>query len=232
MTAKWWIWHDVDRSPYLNMAIDELLLQHSHKWQEPLIRLYGWNCPSVSIGYVQNFTAAPQNGYKIVRRPTGGGVVLHDNDFTYTIIVPVAHPVFKLERIESYHVFHRAIKNALAELGKDTNLSEREDLPVDRATMQCFSSPTRYDVVADGIKFAGAAQRRTKNGILHQGSIKLAAADGNKNKLADFFLKNIKSEFSIQFEEFHADNDFMNEAETLSLNKYATPAWNMSKMDK
>jgi lipoate-protein ligase A len=229
MKTTWWIWHDTARSPYLNMAIDELLLLHSDQWQQPVIRLYDWEVSSASIGYVQNFTAAPASGYTVVRRPTGGGVVLHDNDLTYTVIVPATHHINTLDRVESYHLFHRAVKLALSELGRDTTLSDCKITAVDRATMQCFLSPTRYDVVADGIKFAGAAQRRTKHGILHQGSIKLSAANGNKSSLAEKLLNAFQKEFSVTLKNFNISNGFLKEAMELAANKYATSSWNVLK---
>ena len=226
---EWFLWRDGSRSPYENMAIDELLLLRATELARPLIRIYDWNRPSVSIGYVQKYEAAPQQGYTIVRRPTGGGVVFHNVDLTYTAVIPAGHAICALDRMESYRVFHRAILRLLAHFGHHGQLSPDECGPVDRATMQCFTTPTRYDVVCDHAKYAGAAQRRTREGILHQGSIAIKAADGDKEALAQNLISSLATEFSLRWRPFIPTEGFMAAAEELSRNKYAMPEWNVTR---
>ena len=84
---QWYLYIDTAHDPFYNMAMDEVLLHSAKGLGAPLIRMYDWDCPSVSIGYVQHYDAAPNDKYTVVRRPTGGGVVYHDNDLTYTAIV-------------------------------------------------------------------------------------------------------------------------------------------------
>jgi len=153
------------------MAADEILLETAAARERPLLRFYGWDRPAVSIGCVQSLSAAPA-GYAVVRRPTGGGVVYHDYDFTYTVVVPANHWLNGLNRLESYDRINQAVQTALSDLHYQASLSQAE-IPheVDRLTMVCFANPTRYDVLHDGAKVAGSAQRRTKDGILHQGSL-------------------------------------------------------------
>ncbi len=225
---KWILWEDEDRSPYMNMAIDELLLEK--KLPMPLLRIYGWDRPSISIGYVQDYFAAPQKGCTIVRRPTGGGIVFHEKDLTYTVVVPSSHEINKLDRLESYHVFHRGALRALSKFGLEGALSQSKMAPVDRASMRCFSSPTRYDVVCGEKKYAGAAQRRGKNGILHQGSISLEASGGDRSALARELMAGIKNEFMVDFEKFVPEKEFIEKATILANEKYATEKWNIEKI--
>ncbi len=227
--GNWLLWLDGSHSPYENMAIDELLLAEVARSGMPLIRIYDWNCPSVSIGYVQKYEAAPQHGYTIVRRPTGGGVVFHDTDLTYTAVIPAPHPICALDRVESYHVFHRAVLRTLAAFGRHGQLAPNECGPVDRATMQCFTTPTRYDVVCDHTKYAGAAQRRGRDGILHQGSIALKAADGDKDALIAQLIKCFEEEFKIRFESYHPADRLLSEARQLAAGKYSRPEWNVTR---
>ncbi len=229
MTTQWYLWLDESHSPYVNMAIDELLLERAMELDAPLIRIYGWDRPSVSIGYVQKYSAAPQTGYTIVRRPTGGGVVFHDADLTYTAVVPAEHSICKLDRVESYHVFHRAVLRMLSALGLAGSLAPDEAGPVDRATMQCFTTPTRYDVLSQGKKYAGAAQRRGKTGILHQGSISLKAADGDHEQLSRELIQGLKEEFQIDFKNYVPECKLYDTAENLVKTKYSTEAWNISR---
>ncbi|OGV40066.1 MAG: hypothetical protein A2020_13790 [Lentisphaerae bacterium GWF2_45_14] len=230
---KWLLWEDIDRSPFLNMAIDELLLEKSSPDEMPILRIYGWDRPSISIGYVQDFAAAEAPGYTVVRRPTGGGVVYHDKDLTYTVIIPAGHTINKLGRLDSYHVLHHAVLNALENLGhKEAGLSPDEMPPVDRATMQCFTTPTRYDVISMGRKFAGSAQRRTKKGILHQGSISLDASDGNKNLLIKTIISGFIKILALDFISYMPDDALLTEASDLAEKKYKTTEWNMGESEK
>lgn len=225
----WYLWLDTDRNPYANMAIDETLLLNINKIGAPVIRIYGWDTPSVSIGYVQDLAAVKSEKYTVVRRPTGGGIVYHDKDLTYTAVVPAKHAICKLDRMESYHVFHRAIMKVLAFFGLNASLSDDSHPVPDRATMQCFVTPTRYDVLCDSQKYAGAAQRRTRDGILHQGSITLNAAKGDRKLLADQLITALQEEFHIDFKDFNADEAFMKSAMELEQLKYSKESWNQSK---
>ncbi|MFA7230253.1 MAG: biotin/lipoate A/B protein ligase family protein [Victivallaceae bacterium] len=228
-SGKWFLWLDEKRSPYLNMSIDELLLTDSASTGAPVVRFYGWDRPAVSIGYVQSYDAAPHHTHTVVRRPTGGGVVYHNHDLTYTVVIPAGHQICELDRTESYHVFHRAIQCALGEFGVQASLSSSESAPVDRATMQCFVTPTRYDVVGNGKKYAGAAQRRTRDGILHQGSIDLAVADGNRELLIEKLITALQTQFAIEFIEFNVSKSLFDRATALAGTKYSTEEWNKHK---
>jgi lipoate-protein ligase A len=229
---KWFLWEDSDRSPFMNMALDELLLENASEIGSPLIRIYGWDRPSISIGYVQDYNAAKKDGFTIVRRPTGGGIVYHDNDLTYTAVIPASHPINKLDRMESYHVFHRAAMRALAFFGLNASLAQSETPTPDRATMKCFTTPTRYDLICEEKKLAGAAQRRTKNGILHQGSISLEASKGNKKLLSEKLQAGIIDEFIVDYIEFAPEPLLMKEASRLADEKYASDKWNIEKKYK
>jgi lipoyl(octanoyl) transferase len=227
--TQWYIYLDSAHDPFYNMAMDETLLQEAEKIAIPLIRIYDWDRPSTSIGYVQRYDAVANDKHTIVRRPTGGGVVYHDHDLTYTAVVPADNPICKLNRIDSYHVFHEAILQTLSEFGLEGSLSPDECGSVDRATMQCFTTPTRYDVVAAGKKYAGAAQRRTKTGILHQGSINLEVLECDKKLLTKKLLTAFEKQFNMQFIDFKPDSVLLKQAMELAEKKYATDNWNKHK---
>ena len=202
---KWLFWDDRARAPQENMNIDSQLLRvHAPEVNTPIIRFYDWDRPSVTIGYVQKPEAVPERDrYTVVKRPTGGGIVYHDNEFTYTVVVPEAHWIARLDRVESYHVIHKAIVRALSCVGLKCLLSDTKDTLSDRATMRCFTTPTKYDVllVKDGEtaprKGSGAAQRRTKEGILHQGSISLDVANVDKKTLSTLLAEAFEQEFGV-----------------------------------
>jgi lipoyl(octanoyl) transferase len=154
-------------SAAMNMAIDEALLRCI---SAPMLRVYRWARPAVSFGYFEKWgpvqSAHPQR--ELVRRWTGGGVVLHGEDWTYSLLVPEACDFARVSAVESYGAIHDALTRALRDHGIDASVSENTHAKISQA---CFENAVRHDVLHDGKKIAGAAQRRTQFGLLHQGSI-------------------------------------------------------------
>ena len=226
---QWLYWEDGTHDPYFNMSMDEVLLSNSTLQENRvLVRIYRWDRPSVSFGSAQICPRELEEKYTLVRRPTGGGVVYHDVDLTYTVVVPPEHKIMQLDRMESYKVFHEALLLKMTEDGVDAVLENVGSEHVDRATMQCIVSPSRFDLVApSGSKYAGAAQRRTRMGILHQGSIKLEAARGDWEKLRDELLQSLEMKFDIEFTKWQPRQSVVDEAEKLAREKYATEKWNI-----
>jgi len=124
----------------------------------------------VSIGYFAPWREAEsaRPGWPACRRWTGGGVVVHDGDFTFSLVAPRAESWSVLRPDESYRVLHLALASALHHTGCGATLFNGET----QGAAACFAKPVRYDVVDGTRKVAGGAQRRTKRGLLHQGSIR------------------------------------------------------------
>jgi len=230
---SWLLWCDASHSPYLNMAIDELLLEESFNAKIPILRFYGWDRPSLSIGYIQKFNELTHQGYTVVRRPTGGGVVYHDIDMTYTVVIPQNHKLASTNRLESYKIFHDLIIEALKMINIKAEFVETTNEPKERSTMKCFSAPVRFDITATEkdpngkiSKIAGAAQRRTKFGILHQGSIVIENIDKYQKELQDGMIKIFENKMNIAFTNFMPSSQFLINAEQLSSEKYSTEKWN------
>jgi lipoate-protein ligase A len=220
----WFFWPDTAHDPYFNMAADELLLELAPELGGVLLRVYGWDRPAMSIGRAQRHPAEPAAGVTTVRRPTGGGFVRHDGELTYTVVVPPEHPIGRLSRPESYRAFHAAMQS---EFEVETRLAETGSEPDDRAAMQCFVSPSRDDLLSpEGVKYAGAAQRRTRNGILHQGSIRLDVAGGDRVELTKKLLAAFTRHFHADLQLWTVPEGFREQAEQLALKKYASPDWN------
>jgi lipoyl(octanoyl) transferase len=160
--------HDPEpHSAAFNMALDEALLLLS---PTPVLRIYRWSQPSVSFGYFGRFAAvaAAWAGRELVRRMTGGGTVTHGEDITYTLTAPLSHPLAQMTARESYRVVHAALARWLLHRGISVSLAGS---PSEQGNGACFESPVESDVLAAGRKLAGAAQRRTREGLLLQGSI-------------------------------------------------------------
>ena len=227
MSESWLLWRDGTHDPFFNMSMDEILLEEASSLGAPLIRTYRWDRPSLSIGSSQLYPESEEARYAIVRRPTGGGNVYHDVDLTYTAVIPAGHSLTDLNRMDSYRIFHEAMLPMLAALGVAAELKSDETPNVDRATMKCFVSPSKFDIVAEaGSKYAGAAQRRTRSGILHQGSIRLSAAGGDWKKLNAALLDALQGFFGVTFRAMPIPPEWIERAETLARSKYETEEWN------
>ncbi len=194
---KQWAFIDSgERSPSYNMALDEALLKwHSEGVIPPVIRFYGWNPPTLSIGYFQrlerdiNMEAVKNHGLGFVRRPTGGRAVLHDKEVTYSVIVNEDYPEMPSTVTEAYRVISEGLLIGFQKLGLDAYFAvpetdeEKAELRAPRSGV-CFDSPSYYELVVEGRKVAGSAQTRQKGVILQHGSILL---DIDEDKLFDCF---------------------------------------------
>ncbi|MDF1507593.1 biotin/lipoate A/B protein ligase family protein [Robertmurraya sp. DFI.2.37] len=193
------IWGFIDSgdcSPSFNMALDEALLDwHSEGSIPPIIRFYGWNPATLSIGYFQrvekeiNMEAVRKHRLGFVRRPTGGRGVLHEHELTYSVIVSEDYPDMPKTVTEAYRVISEGILQGFQQLGMDAYFAvpkteeDRESLKNPRSAV-CFDAPSWYELVVEGRKVAGSAQTRQKGVILQHGSILL---DLDEDKLFSLF---------------------------------------------
>jgi lipoate-protein ligase A len=206
-----------DSAPHaaaLNMAIDEALLQTT---PVSLLRFYRWSEPSVSFGYFGQFNEAQQfaEGRTLVRRWTGGGIVPHGDDLTYSLIVCASDPSFQFSSGEIYRTVHEAIACSLRSMGIRTALAQ-EATP--KITDSCFANPVVADVIEGGRKVAGAAHRRTRAGLLHQGSIQRDGLDLR-------FRNELSMALSRRTSAGKINANVIEMAEKLAAGKYATEAW-------
>lgn len=170
-----------------NMQMDAKLLENLSGQERPILHLYEWEKPSVTFGYFVkpeqflDLEQAHQRGLDLARRPTGGGVVFHLWDLAFSVLVPAKSELFSTNTLDNYNLINRVVKEVVKEfIGVEEELALiPDDAPFqDRAcTHFCMARPTKYDVMLEGKKIAGAAQRKTKDGFLHQGTIALLRPD-------------------------------------------------------
>ena len=175
-----------------NMALDFLLLQRPANPAAVRFRHYEWRGPACTFGFGQKiafvraslpFCTPPfpaDERVDLCRRPTGGGIVDHRNDWTYSLVIPRGHALYDERAARSYQIVHQAIADALAALGQPVEVNRRapeaaEGEPAGPGI--CFRRAELHDVVnrATGAKVAGAAQKRNSRGLLFQGSIEKGA---------------------------------------------------------
>lgn len=178
-------------SPAFNMALDELMLEWLSKGEiGPTIRFYGWSPEGISIGRFQDadekidFRQAKKYGVEIVRRQTGGRAVLHDQELTYSIVVPETHPVMPHSVKEAYLVISKSLLEGFRELGISAEFAIPEGVREKAESAVCFDKSSWYELLVDGKKAAGSAQMRKKGIILQHGSIPIEI---DSVKLFDLF---------------------------------------------
>lgn len=170
-TEIWLLLRSGPGDPAWNMALDHALLEAAPRLGRPVLRFYGWTMPAATFGYTQRYAEAERLTplRPLIRRPTGGGVVPHEADWTYTLVFPPDHPWYALRARESYRRLHVWLQAAFARVGVSTQLAVE---PARGAPTHCFQRAEQFDVLRDGGgKVAGAAQRRTRSGLLIQGSV-------------------------------------------------------------
>jgi lipoyl(octanoyl) transferase len=221
------IYYDVAvHSAAMNMAIDEALLETA---VGPTIRFYRWRSPALSFGYFGKFSdvaiyAAERD---LVRRWTGGGIVFHGDDLTYSIVIPANDPVFDQSSIAIYEKIHRALCEGLNKIGTQAVVAGGVDpggpvvgmrAAASASGYNCFANPVRADVMMDGRKIAGAAQRRTRRGLLQQGSIQGFAMSTD---LAQRFAQALSANCS----ESEITKAILKQAQQVAHQKYGTESW-------
>jgi lipoate-protein ligase A len=166
-----------------NMALDEaLLVLHEAGTTPPTLRVYGWCQPTLSLGYAQpvqqevDLAACQAQGVAVIRRPTGGRAVLHDQEVTYSVVMPLILADGPQTITAHYHRIGMALAAALQALGLPVQLARPQvrSTPT-RALVSpaCFAALSRYELSVAGKKMVGSAQKRAQRALLQHGSIPL-----------------------------------------------------------
>ena len=218
-----------DETPHsaaMNMSIDEALLETT---AIPTVRFYRWRWPALSFGYFGKFcdVAIYATQHDLVRRWTGGGIVFHIDDLTYSLVIPATDRVFHQPSLAIYEKIHRALADALNGVGERAVVAgsvdcgrtvSRKHAAVNASRYNCFVNPVPADLMMDGRKIAGAAQRRTHRGLLQQGSIQGIAI---KAALAQKFADALSPGYRV----FAINEEILQRAHELAHQKYGSDSW-------
>jgi len=180
-----------------NMAIDESLIEYALLKPDdfkPVLRLYTWQPAGISLGYFQklekeiNIEACKKYGVDIVRRPTGGKAVLHDDELTYCFIFKMDNPD-DWTILDSFKKINEALLYGIRHMGIDCELVPYKKQTSASHTAVCFAAPTSYEIKINDKKVIGSAQMRRGSFILQHGSVPITL---DRGKLYNLF--NFKSE--------------------------------------
>ena len=211
-----------------NMALDEALVEAMPSLVTPVLRFYAWTEPAASFGYFQKYTQVEQMSSlrPLVRRPTGGGLVPHDADWTYSLAFPRGHDWYSLSAIESYERVHRWIQAALAKVGISTELAPE---PSKAELGQCFVGHEKFDLIWRGQKIAGAAQRRTRNGLLIQGSVQPGQERAQRAGWEKAMCETALLAPGEKWKDFTPDRTLGERVEKLVAQKYSQACYNQKR---
>lgn len=220
-------WLVVDSGPCetaFNMALDEALLLSARQTGHPVLRFYGWTQPAASFGYFQKIAEVERVARlrPLIRRPTAGGIVPHDADWTYSVVIPAGQEWYQSNAGKSYHRMHEWIRRAFEKMGIPTELAQdsRKSAPG-----ECFVGHEIHDVLWQRGKIAGAAQRRTRSGLLIQGSVQPPPLDLNRKAWQQAMCEVADADWKME----QPDAQVLNEAVRLAAEKYATQAYNRKR---
>jgi lipoate-protein ligase A len=227
-----------------NMAVDEVLLAAAAGGRCAL-RFYRWQPPTLSLGYFQAIDErrrhAASLGCPVVRRASGGGAIVHDQEITYSIALPGEHPL-AVGRMLLYETVHQTLIEILADAGIRAELYRRPPQTGARCSCPflCFQRRAAGDVVVGTAKVAGSAQRRLQGAVLQHGSLLLgrsAAApelDGLRElsglplpdgPLIEAWTQRLHERLGLTWQRQPLTDPQRAEAAELARRKYAAEAW-------
>lgn len=158
------------------MAVDEALLESAAQSDQLTLRFYTWREATLSLGYFQGFqerdSHAASRDCPLVRRPSGGGAILHDRELTYSLIVPHSHPLARTPKL-LYDAAHETLVQTLAQWRVAARLQPEPDESPGQQPFLCFQRRATGDVLLTDFKIAGSAQRRPQGAVLQHGSVLL-----------------------------------------------------------
>ncbi len=242
------------------MAIDESLFLNYPAIQKPVLRIYGWQPAGVSIGYSQKLDSIVDTArckavnIPVVRRLTGGTLIFHDNELTYSLICSQKDIGSPVNVKQSYKYICKSLFLFYARFGLEARYSLYEPGRFKTRSGFCFASCQDYDIMIQGKKIGGSAQRRKKNLILQHGSIPLSLdrvkindfvkeeilqisgktaslneLTGKKNKfstIAGILKRSFEKNFSVRLTESNLAESEQIAAKTLEKDKYSKADWN------
>ena len=172
-----------------NMAVDEHLFEALAGEGETVVRFYRWARPTASLGYSQSVARTidldycRRQGIDVVRRLTGGKLVLHEKEITYCV-ASADEESFSTTLSASYRLISEALVLGLKTMGLAAVLAGPPPESYRRGVMPCFSFPARDEIEIGGRKVVGSAQKRVGSRFLQHGSIPLEADPDRDRRIA------------------------------------------------
>ncbi|MBC7363607.1 MAG: lipoate--protein ligase family protein [Candidatus Aminicenantes bacterium] len=247
-----------------NMAVDEYLFRLAQQKKATFLRLYTWSQPTASLGAGQDASRAlkleecAKRGVEVVRRMTGGKMVLHHLEVTYSVASSEVE-IFTSTLEGSYRLISEALVRGLELMGVKAQLAEHTSSTYARSHLPCFAYPARNEVEINGKKIIGSAQKRVGNCFIQHGSIPLVkelellaaisqGLDASRQERitslsdelgrqvsylegAEYILAGFRSYFGFQAEERRLSPEELGIIREIETKKYANPRWTLERVE-
>jgi lipoate-protein ligase A len=242
--------HDALALGAWNMAVDEALAEYSAEHRIAAMRFYEWAKPTLSLGYFQSAADRREHpaslACPIVRRTSGGGAILHDRELTYCLAIPADYPA-AVDAARLYRASHESLAATLPSFGiiaalrpcSDCEQPAEKTRPSDEPFL-CFQRRAAGDLLIDGVKIAGSAQRRRRGVVMQHGSVLLAASPYAREltgiaeltgraiepkSLAGLFQTALADRLNMKCEDSAASGPIFKRAAELERTKFASAEW-------
>jgi len=171
------------------------------------LHCFTWNRPTVTYGVLAkpeqllNLEGCMSCGLAVAKRPTGGGAMFHMEDCSFTVALPRSHHLYSPEPLKAYRAINRCVARAIRSISgiKVELASESYTASNPRTARFCMVTPTQYDLLCHGKKIGGAAQRHTRHGLIHQGSIAIS-------RVSDHILSRCSRLTAAEIDEHHKNS--------------------------
>lgn len=215
---------------YEQMAADEIMCNTLPA--NFILRFYNWTEPSITFGYSQRYALViksigteKQKIKGIVRRPTGGGIVFHKTDLTFSFIF---YSPGTFNPAKTYRSLHESINTEYRKSGFGFELLDEKgsSYAINNPVMDCFSKPVSMDILYNGKKVFGGALRKIDDYMLYQASVQIEDARNNCIFHASIITNALSKEFEINWTDIDVSKTQLEKIKELSLSKYKTVEWN------
>lgn len=249
---------------YKNMAIDEAIFISYLQLKKPTLRIYSFVPGGISLGYFQqpsevlNIKTCKERNIGFVRRITGGKAIFHSQEFAYSLVCSLKDIDIPFEFKQACRIISGFLINLYSQFGLKAEFADNKSLVYSKPSSFCFSSYLDYDILIEGKKLGGSAQRRKRDLIFQQGVIPLSldfkllkrlsredisgieerATSLNKvlNRGVDFTevyalaRNSFEETFSCQLKEDVLSFQELSLARLLEEKRYRNPSWNFKRI--
>ncbi|MGC8866915.1 MAG: lipoate--protein ligase family protein [Elusimicrobiales bacterium] len=212
---------------YEQMSCDEIMCETMPA--ECILRFYRWKDNGITFGFSQRYSkvlstlAEDKKNYKMTRRPTGGGIVIHEDDLTFSLIF-YSPGEFNPEK--TYNMLHSAIYHEYAKNGFLLKIaaSKKPSYEINEPVMECFKKPVNMDLMVEEKKVLGGALRRFSDYMLYQASLQFENARSSSlhTKLITEAFENL---FQVRFEKYELRDEYIKRIEEKANEKYLSDKW-------
>ncbi|MCX5781240.1 MAG: hypothetical protein NT145_00825 [Elusimicrobia bacterium] len=211
-----------------NMAIDECLfaLKSNNKSLSPVLRVYSWSLPLISIGYFQKYSDFANRKLPVIRRITGGLSVEHGKDISYSLIASKDEWPYINNQEKTYKLIHNAILKTLNDLSIDAEFCEKSIFQKKRKDSVCVNNIFPYDIHLNGRKIVGSCQRKRGSAFLVQGSIHVEKLITNYREFSKCLMDNFKDILKTKIFSSELNNEEVSLSGDLAKTKYSSDSWN------